>query len=354
MRFLNFLVFANLFLVPILFHPLNICRHLIHIGHEPFQPEPLSTNSFESYLFNIFQYSPFQFVKPRSRFQRISEYFLQPETTFSKKLFYPNVIQYTNMYLIDHDLSPCVHSFVAMYLSYFLLIYISSLVHVYRLSSKRTSLNEIRSCAQQWIESSYLRWIFHAIFWKSLAVIISHLFHIMAVKIIMQRLFISYGHYQLNDEVMYSSWNFYKNIILIYKYEQWTALFSGFCTRMIYELGLTCIPRLLWWPIRRLCLQATLNSYFHASSIELYFLQCICEPYLRCFSIYLQLFARLTTIEIVNQMHVHPNLDKYPLLILLRHHHHHLKQPWSFLLSINLIDAKLISSGLSFFLRQAN
>ena len=80
-------------------------------------------------------------------------------------------------------------------------------------------------------------------------------------------------------------------------------------------------------------------------SIEFYFIQCICENLLRCFSIYLQIFARITTIEIVNHMHEHINRKHYPLL---RHH------PWLFPISINSIDAKLITKGLSIFFRQAN
>jgi hypothetical protein len=117
-------------------------------------------------------------------------------------------------------------------------------------------------------------------------------------------------------------------------------------------LGITLIPRLIWWPFRSLFFQSTIKSYFRASSIELYFLQCICENLLRCFSVYLQIFARITTLQIVNQMHEQINLKKYPLLSLLRHHH--LNQPWLFPISMNLIDAKLITKGLSIFLRQAN
>ncbi|UJR25223.1 hypothetical protein I4U23_006575 [Adineta vaga] len=108
--------------------------------------------------------------------------------------------------------------------------------------TKRKSMNEIRDCAKQWIESSYVRWISHALFWKFLAVVISHVFYVMAIKITMQRLFISYGHYQLNDKSIYSSWNLYKNLNLILKYERWNGIFSGICTRMIYELGIFNIP----------------------------------------------------------------------------------------------------------------
>jgi hypothetical protein len=117
-------------------------------------------------------------------------------------------------------------------------------------------------------------------------------------------------------------------------------------------LGITLLPRLIWWPFRSFFFHPTIKSYFHASSIELYFIQCICENILRCFSVSLQLFARITTLEIVNQMPEHTNLTKYPLLSLLRHHHINL--PWSFLLLMNPIDAKLITKGLSIFLRQAN
>jgi hypothetical protein len=116
--------------------------------------------------------------------------------------------------------------------------------------------------------------------------------------------------------------------------------------------GITLLPRLIWWPFRTFFFHSTIKSYFRASSIELYVIQCICENILRCFSVYLQIFARITTLEIVNQMHEHTNLTKYPLLSLLRHHHINL--PWSFLLSMNLFDAKLIAKGLSIFLRQAN
>ncbi len=113
--------------------------------------------------------------------------------------------------------------------------------------------------------------------------------------------------------------------------------------------GITLIPRLIWWPFRSLFIQSTIKSYFHASSIELYFIQCICENFLRCFSVYLQTFARITTLEIVNKMHEHINLKNYPLL-----RHHYINQPWLFPISMNLIDAKLITKGLSIFLRQAN
>jgi hypothetical protein len=117
-------------------------------------------------------------------------------------------------------------------------------------------------------------------------------------------------------------------------------------------LGITLFPRLLWWPFRSFFFHTTIKSYFRASFIELYFLQCLCENILRCFSVYLQIFARISTLEIVNQMHESINLKNYPLLSLLRHHH--IQQPWSLPISMNLIDAKLIRKGLSIFLRQAN
>ncbi len=121
---------------------------------------------------------------------------------------------------------------------------------------------------------------------------------------------------------------------------------------MKYVLGLTLLPRLIWWPFRSLFFHSTIKSYFRASSLELYFLQCLCENILRCFFIYLQIFARLSTLEIVNQMHEHINRKNYPLLLLLRHNH--IEQPWSLPISMHLIDAKLITKGLSIFLRQAN
>ncbi len=117
-------------------------------------------------------------------------------------------------------------------------------------------------------------------------------------------------------------------------------------------LGITLLPRLIWWPFRSLFFHSTIKSYFYASSIELYFIQCLCENFLRCFSVYLQIFARMSTLEIVNQMHEDINLKNYSLLSLLRHHH--IQQPWSLPISMNLIDARLITKGLSIFFRQAN
>ena len=115
--------------------------------------------------------------------------------------------------------------------------------------------------------------------------------------------------------------------------------------------GLTLLPRLIWWPFRSLFLHSTISSYFRASSIELYFIQCVCENILRCFSVHLQVLARLTTLEIVHHMHEHINRIKYPLLSLLQHR---FDQPWLLPISMNLIDAKLISKGLSIFFRQAD
>lgn len=125
-----------------------------------------------------------------------------------------------------------------------------------------------------------------------------------------------------------------------------------YITEFSTSLGITLLPRLIWWPLRTFFFQSTIKSYFRASSIELYFIQCICENFLRCFSVYLQIFARMTTLEIVNHMHEHINVKNYPLLSILRHHH--INQSWSFILPMNLIDKKLIIKGLSIFLRQAN
>lgn len=52
-------------------------------------------------------------------------------------------------------------------------------------------------------------------------------------------------------------------------------------------------------------------------------------------------------------MHENINRKRYPLLLLLRHHNDHLEHPWLLPISMNLIDAKLITKGLSIFLRQA-
>jgi len=103
--------------------------------------------------------------------------------------------------------------------------------------TKQQSLNDIRYRIKQLIESSYARWIIHSLFWKFIGVIISHIFYVMAVKILMQTLFISYEHFHLKQDFIYSSWNFYKNIQLIYKYEGGKVFFSGIISRMIYELG---------------------------------------------------------------------------------------------------------------------
>jgi hypothetical protein len=102
---------------------------------------------------------------------------------------------------------------------------------------KQKSLNDIRNRAKELIESSYIRWILHALFWKSIGVIVSHIFYVISVKILMQTLLISSGHYHLKQDLIYSSWNFYQNIQLIYQHEGWNAFFSGIISRMIYELG---------------------------------------------------------------------------------------------------------------------
>lgn len=246
MFLLRSIVFTNLFLIPILIHPFNICRHLIYIGHEPFQSKSLQLNSYEFYLFNLFEHSRSyiqSMIKHENILERIWNFFFKRNNYFSsKKYFYPNLIKYTEMYLYDEDLSPFIQSFFSMYISYFLLTYFSSLVHVYRISftGKQKSLNDIRYRVKKLIESSYARWIIHALFWKLIGVIISHIFYVMAVKILMQTLFISYGHFHLSQDSIYSSWNFYKNIQLIYKYEGWKIFFSGILSRMIYELGKSC------------------------------------------------------------------------------------------------------------------
>lgn len=239
MFLLSLLVFINLFLIPILFHPFNICRHLIHIGHEPFPAKSLEINSYESYLYHLIEYpksyvSP-PFIKSKNIFQKIWKYIFKR----NNNLFYPNLLKYTEMSLYNNDLSPFIQSFFSMYISYFLLIYFSSLVHVYRISckSKQKSLNDIRYRAKQLIEFSYARWIINTLFWKFIAVIISHIFYVMSIKILMQRLFISSEHFHLKQDFIYSSWNFHKNIQLIYKYEGGKAFFSGIISRMIYEFG---------------------------------------------------------------------------------------------------------------------
>jgi len=241
MFLLSSIVFINLFLIPIIFHPFNICRHFIHIGHEPFQSKSLQINSYELYLYNFIEHPRsyihiYPLIKHENIFQRIRKYFFKKN---HNKNFYPNLIKYTQMYIYKYDLSPFIQSFLSMYISYFLLIYFSSLVHVYRMSckTKQQSLNDIHYRAKQLIESSYVQWIIHALFWKFIGIIISHIFYVMAVKILMQTLFISYEHFHLKQDLIYSSWNFYKNIQLIYKYEGGKVFFSGIISRMIYELG---------------------------------------------------------------------------------------------------------------------
>jgi len=103
--------------------------------------------------------------------------------------------------------------------------------------TKQQSLNDIHYRAKQLIESSYVQWIIHALFWKFIGVIISHIFYVIAVKILMQTLFISYEDVHLKQNLIYSSWNFYKNIQLIYKYEGGKVFFSGIISRIIYEFG---------------------------------------------------------------------------------------------------------------------
>jgi hypothetical protein len=118
-----------------------------------------------------------------------------------------------------------------------------------------------------------------------------------------------------------------------------------------YFLGITTMPRLIWWPFRSLLFNSSIESYFRASFIELYILQCICENILRCSSVYLQVFARMATLDIVNHMHEHIHRKKYPLLYVLRHR---FSQPWLFFsLFMNAIDLRQITQGLSVFRRQA-
>lgn len=369
------LVVIHLFIIPFLFHPLTICRHLIHIGHEPFPAKSLQRNSFEFVLYNLFQSSKsylkiYPLVKKENRFRRLWNRFFGRKDDFLKNSFYPNLFQYTVMYLFSYDFSPMIRSFLFMSISHFLLTYFASLVHVYRISLRRKnrSLQDIRIRVKESIESSYGRWILSALLWKSLGVIISHVFYVMAVKVLMQTLLLNYEDLYLNKDLFYSSWNIYRNLQLICRHRGWTILYSGLLSRMIYELGksieiifclvaccclgLTLFPRLIWWPFRRYFIRSTLECYFRASSIELYFLQCLGENLLRCFSIYLQIFARLSTLEIVNEMSESINRKAYPLLLLFREYS--IEQPWSLFIPMHLIDAKLITNGLSLFYRQAN
>lgn len=236
MLLLSLIVFTNLFVLPLVLHPFTVCRHFIHIGHEPFHPKPLKKNSYEFYFYNFFEHS---ISKHETILEKISNFFFKPSNQINDKYFYPNLIQYTQMYIFDHDLLPFTHSFLSMYISYFVLTYFSSLVHVYRISfrNRQKSVDDIRNRARQLIELSYMKWILHALTWKLLGVIVSHMFHVMAVKILMQSLFQTYGHFRLDDNLIYSSWSFQKNIQLIYKYEGLKTFLSGICTRMIYELG---------------------------------------------------------------------------------------------------------------------
>jgi len=240
MFFLRLLVFSNLFLIPIFLHPYIICRHFIHIGHEPFHPKPLQINSYELYFYNLFKHSNsfihiYPLIENENIFQQLFNYFFG----INQKTFYPNLIKYTNMYIYNYDSSPFFHSFLSMYMSYFFLIYCSSLVHVYRIQfdKKPKTLNSIRYHIKQLIESSYLRWIIDALLWKLIGIILSHIFYVLAIKISMQRLFLSYEHFHLNQNDIYSSWNLYRNIELIYKYEGWNGFFNGILSRIIYELG---------------------------------------------------------------------------------------------------------------------
>lgn len=244
MLLLSWIVFTNLFLIPLIFHPFNVCRHLIHIGHEPFDPQYLRVPSYESYLYKIVEYTKpctdkCSVIKSENFLQQLFNRLFKTNKNLAEKIFYPNLIEYTKMYIYDHDLSPFIQSFLMMYISYFLLTYFSSLVHVYRLSFKtnQKSLNDVRYQAQQLIESTYMRWIIHTLYWKLIGVMISHVFYVIAVKILMQRLFISYGHFYLGQDLIYSSWNLPKNINLIYQSEGWKVFLSGILTRVIYELG---------------------------------------------------------------------------------------------------------------------
>ena len=244
MILLNLIVFTNLFLIPIILHPFNICRHFIHIGHEPFHAELLRTNSYESYFNKMIENTKSHIYistvkKPENIYQQLFNFLFKKNKSLSKDVFYPNLIKYTRMYIHDNDLSPFIRSFITMYASYFLLTYFSSLVHVYRMSfkTKQKSLNDIHRRAKQLIESTYIHWIIDALYWKFLGVIISHIFYVIAVKVLMQALFISHKHIHLNPDSIYSSWNFQRNIKLIYKYEGWKVFFSGILSRMVYELG---------------------------------------------------------------------------------------------------------------------
>lgn len=244
MFLLRLLVFTNLFLIPIVLHPLTICRQLIYLGHEPFPSKTLQRTSYEYSLYKLLQYPQsffhtYPLIKQENRFQRLWNYFFRRKNTFSKKSFYPNLLQYTTMYVTNYDLSPMIRSFVFMSLSYFLLTYFSSLVHVYRISLKQEnkSLNDIRSRVKESIESSYARWILHALFWKFLGVIISHMFYVMGVKVLMQTFFLTYEHFYHKQDRLYSSWNFFRNLQMIVRYHGWKALYTGIVSRMIYELG---------------------------------------------------------------------------------------------------------------------
>ena len=243
MFLLSLIVLINLFLIPILLHPFAVCRHFIHIGHEPFYPKPLREDSYESSMDSIMEQSRSfmsSWGKQDGILQRIWQFLVRSHrNNLSRNRYYPNLLDYTLTYLRDHDLTPLLRSFLFMSVAHFLLVYCSSLVHVYRMSSSGTasSPTDVRHRAKQWIESSYVRWIGHALFWKSVGVLCSHLFYVLAVKILMQSLFIAYGHFNLESTSIYSWWNLKRNLQLIHQYEDWTSCFSGLFSRMIYELG---------------------------------------------------------------------------------------------------------------------
>ena len=248
----SWIVFINLFIIPFVFHPFIVCRHMIHIGHEPYYAKPLSSNSYETSISNLIQRSRsfihhYTWIPPETMFQKICNFLLRlPKPNSSKIHFYPNLITYTLMSIRDHEISLFLQSFVLMYISYFILTYISSFVHIYRISWKRKQMSseQVRIRITNLMESSYFRWILNSLTWKCLAVIVSHPFHILAVKIIMQSIFVSYGHFHLESKSFYSWWNLLKNFQLIYEYEKWTTYFSGLLPRMIYELGKSIFLRI--------------------------------------------------------------------------------------------------------------
>ena len=85
--------------------------------------------------------------------------------------------------------------------------------------------------------------------------------------------------------------------------------------------------------------------FISTSNIEIIFscvIQCIFENLVRCLSVYLQIFARLTTIEIVNQMHEPIHRKNYPFLYSYR----------SWLWPLSMDD--YFTQSLSIFFRQIN